>query len=86
MLGKLGSAAGRRGRTNASKERLDAAANKVGRLEDDLADLEADLADEMTEIDARWMATAKEITTLTIGLEKTDIQVQQLVLAWMPVD
>ena len=86
MLGKLGSAAGRRGRTNASKERLDAAANKVGRLEDDLADLEADLADDMTEIDARWMATAKEITTLTIGLEKTDIQVQQLVLAWMPVD
>lgn len=86
MLGKLGTAAGRRGRTNASKERLDAAENKVARLQDDLVDLEADLADDVTEIDARWMATAKEITTLSVGLEKSDIQVTQLSLAWLPVD
>ncbi|TDT17044.1 uncharacterized protein DUF87 [Ilumatobacter fluminis] len=86
MLGKLGTAAGRRGRTNASKERLDAAENKVDRLQEDLVELEADLADDITEIDARWMSTAKEITTLSVGLEKSDISVAQLSLAWLPVD
>ncbi|MEQ8439283.1 MAG: DUF853 family protein [Ilumatobacter fluminis] len=86
MLGRLGTAAGRRGRTNASKERLDAAENKVARLEDDLVELEADLADDITEIDARWMSTAKEITSLSVGLEKSDITVAQLSLAWLPVD
>ena len=86
ILGKLGTAAGRRGRTNTSRERLDAAENKVARLEDDLADLEADLAEDVTEIDARWMSTAKEITTLSVGLEKSDIQVTHLALAWLPVD
>ena len=85
MLDKLGSAAGRRGRTNASAERLDAAENKVARLQRDLDDLEADLADDITRIDARWMSTAKEITTLSVGLEKSDIQVTQLALAWLPV-
>jgi hypothetical protein len=84
LLGKLGSAAGRRGRTRATKERLDAAENKVERLEASLEDLELDLAEEVTEIDAEWMDLAKEIDTLEVPLEKTDIKVTQLVLAWLP--
>jgi hypothetical protein len=85
LLGKLGTAAGRRGGTKAAKERLDAAENKVDRLQSGLAELEDELADEVTEIDARWMASAKRVGTLPVGLERTDVDVVQLVLAWVPV-
>jgi hypothetical protein len=85
LLGKLGTAAGRRGRTKASGERLDAAENKVARLQESLEDLELDLEEDVTEIDARWMGLAKAATTMQIPLEKTDLQVTQLVLAWLPV-
>ncbi len=86
LLGKLGSAAGRRGRTKAADERVEAAENKVERLQDDLEELQEELADEVTEIDARWMAAAKQIDTMAVGLEKNDIQVTQLVLAWIPTN
>jgi hypothetical protein len=85
LLGKLGTAAGRRGRTRASAERVDAAQNKVTRLHDDLEELEDELADELTEIDARWSGLAAHVGTMPITLEKTDVAVTQLVLAWMPV-
>ena len=85
LLGKLGTAANRRGTTKASKQRLDAAENKVGRLQESLEALELDLEQEVTEIDARWMALAKQTDTLQIGLEKTDVKVAELVLAWLPV-
>jgi DNA helicase HerA-like ATPase len=84
-LRSLGSAAGRRGRTAAARERVDAAEGKVGRLHQDLADLEAELAGEIAEIDARWQARADSTSTISIGLERTDVQVAGVVLAWMPV-
>ena len=31
------------------------------------------------------MALAKDITTTSIALERTDVKVTQLVLAWLPV-
>ncbi len=85
LLGKLGTAAGRRGRTSASEERVDAAENKVGRLQGSLEELEVELAEEVTEIDARWIDAAADIGVLRVPLEKTDVKVVQLVLAWMPV-
>jgi hypothetical protein len=86
LLGQLGTAAGRRGRTDAAHERLDAAENKVDRLEEQLGELEEELAEEVIEIDARWMAAAKEVDTMSVSLEKSDVDVVQLVLAWLPVD
>ena len=80
-----GSAAGRRGRSRASEERVEAAENKVAGLHADLEDLEAELAEELTEIDARWMALAKDITTTSVALERTDVKVTELVLTWLPV-
>ncbi len=85
LLGKLGSAASRRGRTSAARERVDAAENKVERLEQGLIELEAELADEVTEIDARWMGRAKNIMSMAIGLERTDVTISRLILAWIPV-
>ena len=85
VLGKAGSAAGRRGRSRASEERVEAAQNKVTGLHAELEDIEAELAEELIEIDARWMALAKDITTTSVALERTDVKVTQLVLAWLPV-
>lgn len=86
MLGKLGSAAGRRGRSNAAAERVATAEGKVARLEEQIAGLEDELADEVTDIDAAWMAKAKQITSIEVPLEKADIKVTQLALAWLPAD
>jgi hypothetical protein len=85
MLGKLGTAAGRRGSSNASRRRVDAAEGKVGRLREDLLELESELAADVAEIDAKWSALAGNVTTLPITLERTDVTVTSLVLAWMPV-
>jgi hypothetical protein len=85
LLGKAGTAARRRGTTTASAGRLETAENKMQRLIDQVDDLEIELADDVLEIDAKWMETGKAITSLTVGLEKTDVKVTQLVLAWLPV-
>jgi len=85
VLGKLGTAAGRRGRTSTTGSRIDAAENKVSRLEDDVEELDADLGDDVEEIDAKWMAAAGEIEPMEIGLERSDVQVTHLTLAWLPI-
>jgi hypothetical protein len=85
VLGKAGSAAGRRTRTAAAGDRLDAAENKLEGLHRQLEELETELTQEVTDIDAEWMATAKNITTLQVGLERTDVNVTQLALVWIPV-
>jgi hypothetical protein len=84
-LRSLGSAAGRRGRTAAAGERVDAAQSKAGRLHDELEHIEAELTAEIAEIDARWQATAERTSTISVGLERADVQVTGVVLAWMPV-
>lgn len=86
ILGKLGTAAGRRGRTKAAGERLDAAENKVVRLQEQLTELEGELADEIAEIEARWTDASTQVESVQISLERSDVAVTQLVLAWLPVD
>ncbi len=85
ILGKAGSAAGRRTRTATASDRLDAAENKLEALHRQLEDLEVELTQEVTDIDANWMATAKNISMLQVGLERTDVKVTHLALVWIPV-
>ena len=85
ILGRAGGAAGRRTRTAAAGDRLDAAENKLEGFHQQLEDLETELTQEVTDIDAKWMATAKNITALQVGLERTDVKVTQLALVWIPV-
>ena len=85
ILGKAGSAAGRRSRSAAAGDRLDAAENKLENLHRQLEDLEAELTQEVTDIDAKCMSTAKNVTTLSVSLERTDVKVTQLALVWIPV-
>lgn len=84
VLGKLGTAANRRGQTRAAGERLDAAENKVVRLHEQLEELEVELAEEVAEIEARAAESAQRIETIEISLERSDVTVSQLVVAWIP--
>jgi hypothetical protein len=85
VLGGLGSAAGRRGRTAAAGDRVAAAHDKVARIEQDITDLETELEQELTEISQRWDAVAARVTTVPVTLEKTDVSVAQLAVVWVPV-
>ena len=85
MLGDAGTAARRRGSTSAAGSRVDAAENKVARLADQLAELEADAATDIAEIAEKWDTLAEKVTTLEVGLERTDVKITQLALAWIPI-
>jgi hypothetical protein len=78
-------AASERSQSATAGRRLGAAQGKVTTLTDQLADLEADLGDKVTQISADWEAKAAEVDTVPVTLEKADVQVAQLVLAWVPV-
>ena len=43
------------------------------------------VAEELEEIWAEWRDKAEETHTLEVGLEKTDIRVEDLVLFWAPI-
>ena len=86
LLGDAGTAARRRGSTSASDRRVDAAQNKTQRLSDQYDELEAELEKDVADIAAKWDAAAAAVTPMTIGLERSDVSVTQLVLAWVPVD
>ena len=84
VLGKAGTAAGRRGRGRASEERVERPRTRSAGLVADLEDLEAELAQEVTDIDAKWMQLARAATTTSVTLERTDVRVTQLVVTWVP--
>ena len=76
----------RRNQTRRTQERLRSAQDKVAAKLDALDALEDDLAEDFGEITAKWDEAAAEITTLEIGLEKSDIHVADLALLWIPVE
>ena len=85
LLGQIGRAAGRTSRSSAGGSRVEAATNKVARLQAELEEVEAELAEELTEIDTRWMELAKNVSTVPVALERTDVKVTHLARsAWLP--
>jgi hypothetical protein len=85
LLGDAGTAARRRGTTSAADQRVATARTKVTRLDSEIAELEQELESEVAAITTRWAAVANTVTTLRVGLEKTDVKVIQICLAWIPV-
>ena len=81
----LRGAAGRRSRSRAASERLGAAQDKMATITAQMAAVESDLSDDLLRISAAWDEKANAIDSVPVSLEKTDIQVAQLVLAWLPV-
>ena len=85
LLGDAGTAARRRGTTTASSRRVDAAENKVQRLLAQYDELEAEAEREVEKIAEASRDAAQAIEPMRIGLERTDVKVTQLALAWIPI-
>ena len=50
-----------------------------------ITELEGDLSDDIVRITGAWDEKAAAIDSVPVSLERTDVQVAQLVLAWVPV-
>ena len=81
----LGRAASRRAASKKAQARLATARQKADAKRRDLIELERDLENELISIQREYDALAASIETLQIGLEKTDIQVAEIKLVWVPV-
>lgn len=67
-------------------DRLEELRERLSDHEEEMARLEQDLAATLVEIDERWAASAGRVETLTIGLETSDVVVDEVALVWVPVD
>jgi hypothetical protein len=85
ILGSAGTAAGRRTRSATASGRAEAADNRVELLHSQLEQLETELSNEIVDIDQRWTASAANVSTMPVSLERTDVRVTQLSLVWIPV-
>jgi len=78
-------ASSRRATSARTSERLRIAEEKLGAQEVKLDELEEDLLEELAELNDEWEERARQIETVEIGLEKSDVSVDELALLWMPV-
>lgn len=81
----VGSAASRRRMTRQTQERLQTASEKLTDKTDQLTVLEDDLENDVNEIMETSGEAAGDIETMQIGLEKTDIRVDELSVVWVRV-
>ena len=65
-------------------ERLKTAENRYAELMEDRDELEITLEEDLFEIQSEWSDKASEIDTMVVGLEKTDITVDDVALIWIP--
>lgn len=78
-------ASSKRKQTRTTSQRLQSASNRVEEKAEELEDLENELADALLTLDEEWDEKASAVESLEIGLEKTDISIEQLALVWVPV-
>lgn len=86
LASKIGGIGRRRSSSSAAERRVDSAENRVSEAVDKIRDLEADLADELRQITDEWDAKAAAVTVKEIDLEKNDVVVDEVLLAWIPTD
>ncbi len=75
-----------RGQSERTKERLETAENRLEAAADDIEELEAELQDIIYELDDKWRTIGENIEPVEITLEKSDINVEEMVLVWFPTD
>jgi hypothetical protein len=68
-----------------SEERLKTAENRYNALIEDREALEDELSEDLYEIQDEWEAKASSIESMIVGLEKTDITVDDAMLVWIPI-
>jgi hypothetical protein len=81
----LSRAASRRSQTRSTQQRLESVTAKADDKQLELEQLEDELAEAIQAATDKWDDLATQIETVDIGLEKTDIRVDPIALAWLPV-
>ena len=82
---RAGTTARQRARVKSKQQRLRTAERKVADRRDDIEDLTEELEQELDELTEVWEAKALDIEEFDIGLERNDIRVDGIFLAWLPV-
>jgi len=81
----LSTAASKRSMTRRAEQRVASAEERVAKEQTDVDRLEAEMTATVTEVSERWRRKAGQVEAVTIGLEKTDVQVDPPILVWVPV-
>ena len=78
--------AGHRAQTDVSDatNRLETAKNRLDEKADELEDLADELRDVLEESQDDWAEKAEAIESHDVGLEKSDITIEDVVLIWIP--
>jgi ElaB/YqjD/DUF883 family membrane-anchored ribosome-binding protein len=82
----LSGIASRRSQTRRTKERLLSAQEKLEGHQEAILELEEDLGEELERIWEKWRSAAEEIESFQVGLEKSDIHLDDLFVFWAPVE
>ncbi|MFK7993228.1 MAG: ATP-binding protein [Granulosicoccus sp.] len=69
-----------------AEERLKTAENRYNELLEDRDELENTLSEDLFEIQEEWADKARDIEAMSVGLEKTDISIDDIALVWIPVE
>ena len=89
LLGRKGgrstTATSRRTSRRSAERRLRTAEDRLADKVEDLEELQEDLADEIEEVTEEWRERSEAIEPVEIGLEKSDISVDEVALCWIPV-
>ncbi|MFK7848432.1 MAG: ATP-binding protein [Rhodothermales bacterium] len=85
MAADLRRASSKRKQTRTTSQRMQSATNRVEEKTEELEDIENELADELLALDLVWEEKGQAIEELKIGLEKTDITIDEVALVWIPV-
>jgi hypothetical protein len=80
----LGGASSRRGTSQRASARVDALELAVTQKEEALQAAQEQLTDEVAEISDRWAAIADDVEEIRVGLESSDVQVDDVALVWVP--
>jgi hypothetical protein len=81
----LSTASRRRRMTQAAEHKVEQAVGDVDRLKKELADLSAELEDQAADLEARWRESAKQVEVIPVGLERDDVQVEEMGILWSSV-
>jgi len=82
--GGISRAARRRSETARTQERLRTAEQTMGDKYSELEAIEDELTNDVLEITDKWDISAGMLETVEIGLEKTDIVVDEVAVVWIP--
>jgi hypothetical protein len=75
----------RRGQVNTQNTRVDSAEDKVQERYGRLHELEMELQDRVTTEQVEWADKATEVEAIEVGVSRSGVEIDELVLVWVPV-